>query len=97
MACGTPVVGFDAGGVPEAVVDGTTGLLAPTGDFIALAAALRRVLRDQPLQAKLSRQARLRVEREYAIGLQAQRYGALYQELVARADEAGGERGTQGR
>jgi glycosyltransferase involved in cell wall biosynthesis len=85
MACGTPVVGFDAGGVPEAVVDGTSGLLAPTGDFVALADALQRVLGDRELQATLSRQARMRVEREYALALQAQRYASLYQEILDRA------------
>ncbi|MGH7945905.1 MAG: glycosyltransferase [Opitutaceae bacterium] len=90
MACGTPVVGFAAGGVREAVLDGVSGLLAPTGDFGALAAALYRILGDRALQSTLSRQARLRVEREYAIGLQAQRYASLYQELVGRsaADES---------
>jgi glycosyltransferase involved in cell wall biosynthesis len=90
MACGTPVVGFEAGGVREAVVDGTTGLLAPTGDFSALAAALYRILGDRGLQATLSRQARIRVEREYAIDLQARRYAALYQELAGRSDTDGG-------
>jgi glycosyltransferase involved in cell wall biosynthesis len=84
MACGTPVVGFAAGGVGEAVVDGVSGLLAPTGDYGALAAAMYRILEDRPLRAALSRHARLRVEREYAIGLQARRYASLYQELVAR-------------
>ena len=84
MACGTPVVGFAAGGVGEAVVDGVSGLLAPTGDYGALAAAMYRLLEDRPLRATLSRHARLRVEREYAIGLQARRYASLYQELVTR-------------
>jgi glycosyltransferase involved in cell wall biosynthesis len=90
MACGTPVVGFEAGGVREAVVDGTSGLLAPTGEFSALAAALYRILGDRGLQATLSRQARIRVEREYAIDLQARRYAALYQELAGRSDTDGG-------
>jgi glycosyltransferase involved in cell wall biosynthesis len=85
MACGTPVVGFAAGGVREAVINGVSGLLAPTGDFGALAGALYRILEDRPLRSTLSRHARLRVEREYAIGLQAQRYASLYQELVARS------------
>jgi glycosyltransferase involved in cell wall biosynthesis len=84
MACGTPVVGFAAGGVVEAVIHGQTGLLAPTGDFSALAAALQRLVEDRALQAVLSRQARARVEKEYAIELQARRYGILYQEMIDR-------------
>jgi glycosyltransferase involved in cell wall biosynthesis len=88
MACGTPVVGFSAGGVREAVIDGETGLLAPTGDFAALAVALKRILEDRALQSTLSRKARLRAEREYAIALQARRYASLYQELAGRVPSA---------
>jgi glycosyltransferase involved in cell wall biosynthesis len=84
MACGTPVVGFASGGVGEAVVDGVSGLLAPTGDFEALAVALQRILEDRALQSALARNARFRAEREYAIGEQARRYASLYQELVDR-------------
>jgi len=39
-ACGVPVVATAVGGVPELVADGVTGLLAPKGDAVALAAAL---------------------------------------------------------
>lgn len=85
MACATPVVGFAAGGVSEAVIDGQSGLLAPTGDFDALGAALRRVLEDPWLQQGLAQEARRRVERHYSIRLQAQRYAALYREVVERA------------
>jgi glycosyltransferase involved in cell wall biosynthesis len=84
MACGTPVVGFSAGGVGEAVIDGETGLLARTGDFSGLAAALRRILEDRSLQITLSKNARVRVEEEYSIGLQARRYAALYEEVTGR-------------
>jgi glycosyltransferase involved in cell wall biosynthesis len=82
MACGTPVVGFAAGGVGEAVIDGQTGLLAPTGDSTALAAALRRLLLDWPLQQALATEARLRVEQHFTVRLQAQRYAALYREIL---------------
>lgn len=82
MACGTPVVGFNTGGVGEAVIDDRTGLLAATGDTAALAGALRRILADRVLQRTLAREARLRIEREFTVRLQAQRYAALYRELL---------------
>jgi len=82
MACGTPVAGFAAGGVGEAVIDGQTGLLASTGDSIALAIALRRLLEDRPLARALGQEARRRVEKEYTVRLQALRYAALYQEML---------------
>lgn len=89
MACGTPVAGFAAGGVSEAVVSGETGILAPTGDAGALASALYRILLDQELQRRLATNARERVVREYGIELQARRYAALYEEMMGRstADE----------
>lgn len=43
MACGTPVVGFDAGGIPEQLADGK-GLAVPIGDGEAFTEAIRRVL-----------------------------------------------------
>ena len=43
MACGTPVVGFDTGGIPEQLSDGK-GIAVPTGDQEAFTAAVREVL-----------------------------------------------------
>jgi len=82
MACGTPVVGFATGGIPDAVHDGATGLLAPTGDGAALGAQLRRVLEHEGLQRRLGAEARTLVEQEYSIQLQARRYAALYDDLL---------------
>lgn len=57
LACGTPVIGFATGGVPDLVKDGVNGLLAPCGDTQALAAQLQRFLSDPPLRAQLSQTA----------------------------------------
>ncbi len=55
MATGIPVVATRSGGPEEILADGTTGLLVPTDDPAALAAAMRR-LRDQPdLRDRLAR------------------------------------------
>jgi glycosyltransferase involved in cell wall biosynthesis len=51
MLLGKPVIATDAGGVPELISDGETGLLVPPGDAPALAAALRRLL-DAPQAAQ---------------------------------------------
>ncbi len=84
MACGTPVAGFAAGGVGEAVVHGESGLLARTGDFSALAAALRSILENSRLQVEFSAKARERIEREYTIERQAARYADLYEKVIQR-------------
>lgn len=57
QAAGTPVVSCAVRGVPEVVRDGLTGLLAPEGDFAALAACARTLLRDGPLRAEMGRAA----------------------------------------
>jgi glycosyltransferase involved in cell wall biosynthesis len=96
MACGTPVVGFATGGIPDAVHDGATGLLAPTGDGAALAAQLRRVLAHEGLQRSLGWEARYLMEREYNIHLHARRYAALYEEMLGARPAARWEKEARG-
>ena len=82
MACGTPVAGFDAGGVGEAVIDGQTGLLAATADDTAFATNLRSMLEDERRRRALGYESLARVEREFTVTLQANRYAALYREIL---------------
>lgn len=53
LALGTPVVSTAAGGVPEAIANGSNGLLVPVGDRRALAEALVRLSRDEALYSRL--------------------------------------------
>lgn len=54
-ACGKPVIGGRAGGAVDAVIDGETGLLVDGADVAAIADALRRLLGDEALRARLAR------------------------------------------
>ncbi len=83
MACGTPVVGFDAGGIPDMVRPGVTGELAPVGDAAALAAAIAQVLAD-PDRRQMGERCRQVAVDEYGLPLQAARYRDLYPALIAR-------------
>ncbi|MNC99939.1 D-inositol-3-phosphate glycosyltransferase [compost metagenome] len=56
-----PVVGGTAGGIPDAVRDGETGLLVNAEDPAAVAAAVRRILDDAPLHARLAEGGRAAV------------------------------------
>jgi glycosyltransferase involved in cell wall biosynthesis len=62
MAAGKAIVALAAGAVPELVVDGVNGLLAPPHDDAALATALRRALTDSPLRARMAETNRTRAK-----------------------------------
>lgn len=65
MRFGRPCVGGDAGGTPEVIDDGRTGLLVPFGDRDALERALDRLLSDAPLRAAMGRAGLARVRELY--------------------------------
>ncbi|HWA28716.1 MAG TPA: glycosyltransferase family 4 protein [Lacunisphaera sp.] len=59
-AHGLPIVAHAIGGVPEAVMDGVTGLLVEPGNLPALTDAFARLLADARLRRRLGEAARLR-------------------------------------
>lgn len=65
MARGRPVVGFAAGGIPDWLEDGVTGLIAPEADTRALGANIDRLLNDPDLAQRLGNQAARRVQARY--------------------------------
>lgn len=67
LALGTPVVSTPVTGIPEAVVPGRTGLLVPEGDPVALAEALRRLVEDPDLAARLADAGRRHVEATFDV------------------------------
>lgn len=66
MQCGKPVAATSAGGIPDVVVDDTTGLLVPPGDAAALGRALTRLCAEPGLRQRLGTAGRTRV-REFSI------------------------------
>jgi glycosyltransferase involved in cell wall biosynthesis len=62
MACGLCVVSSNAGGLPYLLDDGNDSLLVPPDDAAAMAEAIRRLLHDGDLAARLSQQARRKAE-----------------------------------
>jgi len=66
MFAGTPVIGSDAGGVPEFIVQNETGLLTPLKDDAALAAAIRRYLDDPEWSRGVAARARVRAEQNFS-------------------------------
>lgn len=85
LACGTPVVGFDNGGMPDLVRHGETGYLARPGDSDDLAHGLREVLaraaRPEAARA-MATAARAHAEAHFAPVEVARRYLELYRRLL---------------
>ena len=83
MSCGTPVVGFEVGGVPDMVRNGVSGFVVPKGDTVALRQAILRVLDNPPLRAELAANSRRIAVEEYGLMSMARRYLELYKSVVA--------------
>ena len=81
QSCGKPVVAYDVAGVPEAVVDGTTGLLAAPRDVEELRAALGKLVHDPVLRIQMGAAARAHVLAHHRIEAQAARNAELLKQL----------------
>jgi glycosyltransferase involved in cell wall biosynthesis len=83
MACGTPCVAFNQGGMPDLIEHGRTGYLAIPYEVGDLAAGIRRVLEDTAARKEMAQRSRRKAEEEYALNKVSQRYVELYRELLA--------------
>ncbi|MEP6893344.1 MAG: glycosyltransferase, partial [Gaiellaceae bacterium] len=84
MAYARPVIATAVGGLPDAVVDGETGLLVPPGDVPALRSALERLLGDAALRDRLGANARRFAEARLGLDAAALATVELYEEAIGR-------------
>ena len=84
MSHGLPVVVTNVGGNPEVVSDGVTGYLVPPTDIRAFVDGVIRLLRDDEMRTRFGAAARARVEQRFNLRDVADRYLAVYEELLAR-------------
>ena len=82
MACGTPILGFTAGGIPDYVRPGVSGMLAEVGNAEDLGRKLRSLLLDPTLCLQLGQSARQMIVNEYAAQREATDYRRLYAALL---------------
>jgi starch synthase len=87
MACGTPVVASQVGGIPEVVDDGKTGLLVPLDDDFeaGLARALDSVIGDPETARRMGEAGRERAVGEFGWDAVARRTVRLYREILKQA------------
>lgn len=90
MAAGLPVVATRVEGQAEVIEDGVSGLLVPSEDPAGLAEAMRRLLGDAALSARLGEAAAEKVRREHSAETMAARYAELYNHLLAAGPGGGG-------
>lgn len=79
MASGLPVIASRVGGIPSLVRDGVNGLLIDAGDSAALACAIKSVLGDAKLGARLGADARRTIVESYSLESHLARLGYLYE------------------
>ncbi|MGN6390732.1 MAG: N-acetyl-alpha-D-glucosaminyl L-malate synthase BshA [Gemmatimonadales bacterium] len=81
MACGSPVVATRAGGLPEVVEDGVSGILEPVGSVEAMGRRAVELLRDNA-RYTVMREAAIAKAREFSADRVVPMYEALYEETV---------------
>ncbi len=82
MACATPVVGSEVGGIKTSVADGASGFLVPPKRAEVLADRLLRLLSDGELRDRMGRAARRRVEERYTWERVARLAAAAFSKVV---------------
>ncbi len=85
QAAALPVVAAAAGGIPEAIRDGTTGLLVPREDPLAAATALLRIEDDPELARRLGYEAARQAREEWSWERMVSAYEVLYERAWRRA------------
>lgn len=83
LGLGLPTVATAVGGVPELVIDGKTGLLAPSGDDAAVAAALARLIEAPALAQTLGQAARAHARSRYSLAFMLDATENLYARILA--------------
>ncbi len=86
MGCAVPVVATDAGGLPEVVEHGVTGLVVPRGDSAALAGAISSLLDDPNLRRRMGTAGRERALRLFDWDRTAEQLEQVYRDIGARVD-----------
>lgn len=81
---GCPVVATDAGGIPELVKDGITGLLAKRGDPLSLAEKLSFALDNMPLMKEMAKKAKSFAFENFTAEKMSMEYLKVYKEVTSR-------------
>ena len=81
-AAGVPVIGFNAGGLPEAVVDGETGILVSPENVEELRAAIATLIDDDDLRHRMGAAGQQRMQSEFSIDTMADKHNEFYESVL---------------
>ena len=84
LACGTPSIAFNIGGMPDMIEHQQNGYLARAYEIEDLANGIVWSLEDSMRLQKLSQRAREKAQQEFALEIQAKRYLSLFTEILDR-------------
>lgn len=88
MACSKAIVATRAGGMPEVVDEGRTGILVAPRDHQAMAAAIVRLLREEPLRRRMGEAGFARVRERFTVDRMVAETAAVYERLAGRPHAA---------
>lgn len=81
MACGTPVVAYNVGGIPDLIDHKVNGYLARPGDTKDLAYGIESILKSPKIAAEYSKSGRAKIIKHFSMGNIAKRYLDLYRQM----------------
>jgi glycosyltransferase involved in cell wall biosynthesis len=80
MACGTPVIATNTGGIPEIIENGYNGILVPKHDIDALAEAISFVIQNHTLAKELSKAAKRTVKEKFTLEIMMEKYTKILED-----------------
>ena len=78
LACGTPVVGSDCGGIPEIILEGKSGRIFPAGDAAAMAARIAEAMDEPERTQQMCRAGRAQVESQHSLDCMLDQLHEIY-------------------
>ena len=82
MFCGTPVIAFDTGGLPEIVVPGESGWLVPFGDIAKLSSTLKDVMENSEELSHIGIRCTEWANRRFSLKPITDQYLAVYRQTI---------------
>lgn len=84
MACGTPVIAFKMGAVPEVIVDGKTGFICPPGDEKAMIKAVKKIaLMPEKEYLQMRKHCRAHVEKYFSLDRMINDYEKVMEKIIS--------------